>query len=141
LFWTIAVPSRSVRVDLEEGTARYRLRNVRLRDYRNIFDALNDAPHQAGTTSFDLKWSGVVSRFPTTNVAEGFTGEFMKTGATMEWSATSADGFSFKSDPASTSTAPFAVIGRERNGRFLNEGDDQGENAGGNGGNNSNNNG
>ncbi len=48
----------------------------------------------------------------------GFEGQFVLNQATMTWSAHSADGFSFVSDPSPTTSA-FAALARERNGVFF----------------------
>jgi hypothetical protein len=48
----------------------------------------------------------------------GFAGEFVRTNAQMEWSATVGD-FTLVSDPIVTSTSSFAELGHERNGSFL----------------------
>jgi hypothetical protein len=40
------------------------------------------------------------------------------TKATIEWSSQQA-GFSFQSDPASTSVSEYAILGHERNGVFF----------------------
>jgi hypothetical protein len=49
---------------------------------------------------------------------EDFTGEFVKTNGTIEWSASEA-GFAFTSSPANTSINVYSVVGHERNGVFF----------------------
>lgn len=48
----------------------------------------------------------------------GFLGRYRECAATIQWSGEEA-GFSFVSDPASSSMTRFAEIGRERNGIFM----------------------
>jgi hypothetical protein len=59
------------------------------------------------------------------DATQGYAGEFWQSeapgAATLEWSAIEA-GFSFVSDPASTSSSYFAELGHERNGVFFPQG-------------------
>jgi hypothetical protein len=55
------------------------------------------------------------------DAAHGFAGEFVETDARIAWSAGEA-GLRFVSDPASTSTTIFALLGHERNGVFFAQG-------------------
>jgi hypothetical protein len=70
------------------------------------------------TVSFDIEWSGAISREKVTNEAENFTGQFIETGATISWSASEA-GFSFASEAPNAARNVYSVIGRERNGVFF----------------------
>ena len=72
------------------------------------------------TVSFNIRWAGVRKRFWIRDEENGFMGNFIETFATAEWSS-QQDKFQFVSDPAETSKNTFSVIGRERNGRFLNQ--------------------
>src|SRR5262249_14004279 len=62
-----------------------------------------------------------------------FAGEFVEDHATVTWSGSNALGFRFRSNPGDFSTsAPgraFAELGRERNGIFVEEGEDEGASA------------
>jgi hypothetical protein len=50
----------------------------------------------------------------------GFAGEFVRTGAQMEWMATVGD-YQFVSAPLETSSSFFAKLGHGRNGIFFNQ--------------------
>ena len=129
LFWIIPVPRDSVAIDLDAGTASLRLSNVPIIDAHDLANALTNghglanppippvAPVPA-TVSFDIEWSGVISRANVTNEAENFTGQFIETGATISWSSSQA-GFSFVSEPPNPARNVYSVIGRERNGFFF----------------------
>ena len=118
LFWTRRFPEKTVSASPDSGTASMVAKDVKLPDYFNIVNALNDGkllgsvPAEA---SFAVRWTGSTGAF--TGSSSLFTFNGQSTGATVEWSATEA-GFAFKSDPASTSTNNFAVLGREKNGVF-----------------------
>jgi hypothetical protein len=68
--------------------------------------------------SFTVQWSGVNSRQNVKNTSDGHAGEFVFGSAQMAWTGTAGD-FSFVSDPISTSSSSFAVLGHERNGVFF----------------------
>jgi len=70
------------------------------------------------TVSFDIEWSGVLERAIVTNENEDFTGQYVKTGATISWSASEA-GFAFTSEPANPARNIYSVVGHERNGVFF----------------------
>jgi len=74
-----------------------------------------------GHVSFTVAWSGVNDRLNIKNtnpVYGGFGGEFVRTGAQMEWTATVGH-YHFVSAPLATSSSPFAELGHERNGIFF----------------------
>jgi hypothetical protein len=127
LFWT--VPLRSgredegqdgVTVDLEKAKARMRAKNLHVRDFFTIPNALlrflSPASVRA-TVSFDIRWTGPVTSRSAVTSPPGSSGQLLMNTATMKWSAQNAQGFSFKSDPSGTKSA-FAQLGRVRNGIF-----------------------
>jgi hypothetical protein len=70
--------------------------------------------------SFVIRWQGVKARVEVRDFELGFAGRFIEDSATVEWSASvPSTGFSFRSDPATTSVTTFAEIGSERNGVFF----------------------
>jgi hypothetical protein len=136
LFWTVPLPSgdegddraRShddedqggVTVDLEDGKARMRAANLHARDFFNLPNALLrfQKPVSVGATvSFDICWRGPATRPSAVTSPPGSSGRLFTSPATMKWSATSASGFSFKSDPSGTRSA-FGQLGHVRNGIF-----------------------
>ncbi len=118
LFWT--VPNASVdSVDLGLGTAHMRMDDVSVKDFFNIPNALfrfQDPVSSDARCSFDIKWTGPVSSRGRVSTP-GSSGELVMTSATMTWSASNADGFSFVSDPSPTKSA-FAEVGKISNGVF-----------------------
>jgi hypothetical protein len=106
--------------------------NLQLRDYTTTPYALASATPTSdpATISFDVVWNGPVTR--RLNVRQGsngnpFAGEFEENQATVTWSGrNTATGFQFTSDQGNfaTSVDAFAELGRERNGTFVREGDD-----------------
>jgi hypothetical protein len=125
--WTIRAPASAVEVDLDAGTARYAMANVAMRDYETLFNALFGGggpglpgPSTPSVVSWDLSFSGVTSRRKIRDTSAGFAGEFLTTGAHIDWSM-SKSGFSFRSNPAGQ-TVLTALLGHERNGSFFPQG-------------------
>jgi hypothetical protein len=114
------MPKDSVDVQFGAGTARMSMTDLALQDYFTIPNALfrfmNPASVDA-TCSFDIHWSGPVTSRGTVTGPPGSTGQLVMSQATMTWSASNAQGFSFQSDPSPT-TSVFAQLGHVRNGVF-----------------------
>ena len=136
MFWTVPLRSGNdgedrarslddegqggVTVDLEDGKARMRATNLRVRDFFNIPNALLRFQKPASvpaTVSFDIRWMGPLTHPSAVTSPPGSTGRVFKSPATIKWSATSAPGFSFKSDPSGTRSV-FGQLGHVRNGIF-----------------------
>ena len=119
LFWTSVVPSDSVRVDLPNGRATLQVRNLHMKDYFDLQNAVvgGGAQPVPGMVSYRVEWTalGAVNAFD--NAAQQFRGEFRYATAQMEWSAQTPD-FAFVSAPLATSTTDAAQFGSERNGSF-----------------------
>ena len=109
LFWTAHVPVGSVEIDLGRTTASFQLKD---------FALLDTIPNVAATVSLSMEWHGERAEVEVKDLVNGFAGSYRECSATIQWAAQEA-GFSFVSDPASTSSTRFAEIGRERNGVFF----------------------
>ena len=118
MFWTILVPDDSVEVDFDDARASINLRDVDVRDYHNIPNALSGGPSVPANVSFHILWSGVKPPIHLHDNQKKFDAQLIEGTATMGWSAHTKD-FKFESDPANTSTTIFAAFGRERNGVFF----------------------
>jgi hypothetical protein len=118
------------------GVASLRLRDVPVSDAHDLYNNLTRgqgypplgippiAPVPA-TVSFDIEWSGITDREKVVNVMQNFRGQFVKTGATIDWSAESAD-FAFQSESPNPDRNLYALIGHEQNGVFFRlEADDE----------------
>jgi hypothetical protein len=99
--------------------------NLAMDDYFKLPNALADGPEVDATASFDVVWSGPVTR--RLNVPDGtngdqFAGEFVENQATVTWSGSNELGFRFTANPGDFSTTvrgrAFAELGHERNGIF-----------------------
>jgi hypothetical protein len=118
VFWTIPVPPESLQVDLLNGTGSFHVVDIAVPDYGKIPNGLRHGTSSPATVSFDIEWRGVTGRSRVNNTAGGYTAELVTTGATIAWSARQ-DGFTFTSDPASTSkVTDVTMIGHERNGVY-----------------------
>jgi hypothetical protein len=120
------------------GVASLRMRDVPVMDahdlYNNLtngqgFPPLNIPPFAPvpATVSFDIEWSGITDREKVVNVMQSFRGQFVKTGATIDWSAETPDlDFAFQSESPNPDRNLYAVIGHEQNGVFFRlEADDE----------------
>ena len=115
LFWTRRFIEETVSANPDTGKASMIATGVKLPDYHDIGNALNDGPSMRAEASFAVMWTGGTGAFSASSSLFSITGQ--STGATVEWSATEP-GFAFKSDAASTSKNNFAILGREKNGAF-----------------------
>ena len=118
------------------GVASLRMRDVPVMDAHDLYNNLTKGqgypplgipPIAAvpATVSFDIEWSGITDREKVVNVMQNFRGQFVKTGATIDWSAESAD-FAFQSESPNPDRNLYAVIGHEHNGVFFHlEADDE----------------
>jgi hypothetical protein len=129
LFWVISAQDDVVEVSPGSGTASLRMTDVPVMDFHDLANALTGgngfvnppippvAPVPA-TVSFDIEWGGVIERAIVTNENEDFTGQYVRTGATIQWSSNQA-GFAFISEPPNPARNLYSVVGHERNGVFF----------------------
>ena len=101
--------------DFGDG-ARLAVDELALFDYFSVNNALSDGNSDDAKVSYDIRWAE--DGHPL-NIDDGANFHFAgrQTNGFISWSAHKA-GFSFRSDPASTTVTNFALIGRERNGVF-----------------------
>ncbi len=98
--------------------AEYALDDLDTKDFGTFDNDIRHGPFVPVTVSFEVQWSGKKREFQLRDATNVFRGEFVETGATLEWSAREAT-LHFESDPANTSTSVFAALGQERNGVFF----------------------
>lgn len=123
-------------VDLDAGVASLRLRDVPVMDAHDLLNNLTNgqgfpslgvppiAPVPA-TVSFDIEWSEITDSAKVVNIMQNFRGQFVKTGATIDWSAESAN-FAFQSESPNPARNLYSVIAHEQNGVFFHlEADDE----------------
>ena len=72
------------------------------------------------SVSFDVEWSGEISRETVVNEMQQFRGDFIKTGSTIKWSSIQ-NGFSYESEDPNPARNVGATMGRERNGVFFDD--------------------
>ena len=87
-------------------------------DYHDLVNALKEGPSVPANVSFDIRWHSVQKRVHLRDTKNHFVGDYIQDKATIQWTA-ERKGFTFVSDPASTSFTNFAEIGHERNGVFF----------------------
>ncbi|MGN6359715.1 MAG: hypothetical protein ACTHNK_04935 [Thermomicrobiales bacterium] len=122
LFWTLPIPRNSIAIDLDTGTAAFKMTDLAMPDFHDIVNSLSPNPTSTpGMVSFDVHWHANSGLMALRDTSVGFTGEYRKSTASIWWSAQEpAQNFAFESDPAATSTTVnTAVMGHEHNGRFF----------------------
>jgi hypothetical protein len=124
LFWTRPVDDDSATVDWVNETASLRLRRVAVFDWvtnRNSIQhggAPGGGPPVCATISIDIRWSGNLATADVCDATNHYTGRFIADVATFQFKV-QQPGFTFQSDPASTSINEFSELARERNGSFF----------------------
>jgi hypothetical protein len=125
----VQIPDSDVQFDPETGNAEMRVTNLQEMDTFNLLRSLGPVGTTVfvpATVSFDIVWSGPVTR--QVNIDHGtngniFSGQYFEDHVAMTWSATNSAGFSFQANRGDFSTSvpgtPFAELGHERNGRFV----------------------
>lgn len=118
VFWTIPISPETLQVNLLNGTGSLHVVDLAVPDYGKIPNGLMHGPAASALVSFAIEWGGVIGRSRVNDTANGYAAELVTTGATIAWSA-QQDGFTFLSDPASTSkVTDVAFLGHERNGVY-----------------------
>jgi hypothetical protein len=121
-----------MKVDLDSGVASLRLVDVAVTDAHDLLNNLTNgqgfpsmgvppvAPVPA-TVSFDIEWSGITESSKVVNLMQNFRGQFVKTGATIDWSAESfgPTPFAFQSEVPNPARNLYSIIAHEQNGVFF----------------------
>lgn len=122
MFWVQAISADSASVDLAAEKASLSVTSLAIPDFHDVINALKGGPSVPAFVSFDVKWSGATRRLGIRNETDGFVGRYIEDKATIKWSAVQK-GFKFESEPKQSSV--YAVIGRERNGVFFRDDDEE----------------
>ena len=135
VFWMIGVQHGAVEVDFDGAHAHLRVRNLEVFDDHDLANSLTQGlglpgglgfsfPHipsvfpTRAIVSFDVEWNGILDSANIHNSGQRFEGTFLKTDATIEWSA-EQPGFQFTSETPNPSRNLISVLGREKNGVFF----------------------
>ena len=129
LFWTIRIPPSSVGFDTKTGQARFRARNVPVKDYHDIINAVfHSGPKPIPShVSFDVRWHGGGRHRKVRDKEFGFEGHYVTGQATVQFTASNdAQGVVYRSDPAGqynpsakTGGAGSPAVGKQQNGVFF----------------------
>jgi hypothetical protein len=129
VFWMIRLKHGAVDVDFDHGRASLRVSGLDLYDDHDIANSLTfglglpspPIPPVAPTrakVSFDVEWNMPSEMVTINNSAQHFKGKFLKTGATIKWSA-EQPGFRFDSEAPNPARNLISVLGQEQNGVFF----------------------
>lgn len=126
----IPVRHGAVQVDFDGSRARLVVRDLDVFDDHDLANSLTlglgiptplipGVPPVRAKVSFDVEWDGALAAAQIENSSQRFNGSFLRTGATIAWSA-EQPGFRFESDmPPDPAANLISVLGRERNGVFF----------------------
>ena len=135
VFWMVPVQHGAVRVNFNQAHASLIVDGLEVYDDHDLANSLTDglglpgdpnytyprippvAPVRA-TISFDVEWNKASAMAQIRNMAQGFKGTFLQTGATIKWSAEQA-GFRFESEAPNPARNLISVLGDEQNGVFF----------------------
>ena len=106
----------SARANLGLGTASYTATNVALGDYTSIPNSLSNGTFTPTTASWNVNWSGPQNRGTLRDTDNRFVLDFIQTGASISWSATTP---TTNLRSTGVTSVNFAEIGHERNGVFF----------------------
>jgi hypothetical protein len=123
LFWTIPITPSAIDVDPGRGRARLYAVNVPVTDYHDFINAVfGGGPTPIPSrVSFDVRWPGDGDRQKIRDETFGFTGHYVTSAATINFSASNVGGgVIFSSDPsAAQNNVGSPGVGHERNGVFF----------------------
>ena len=134
VFWVATIPEGSVHVDLDEGAASLRVKNMCVYDAFTVPNSIMGVNRPVNQVkgiidSLEIEWSGIFTRDTANEPVNKMRGNFVENKARIAVTATTpksavtalsnGHGFRFVSDPASTSVSHFAEIGEERNGIYF----------------------
>jgi hypothetical protein len=129
LFWTLPVPVSTIHFDTATGQARFHARNVGVKDYHDIINAVGGGGPKPvpSHASFDVRWHGHGRHHKIRDKTFGFEGSYVTGKATIRFTASQdGGGVVYRSDPAGQYNpttkqggAGLPAVGQERNGTFL----------------------
>ena len=109
-------------MDFDDATASMHLKKVAVFDWTTNRNSIQhgsvSGPPVCAKISIDIEWSGMTMVADVCDATNHYKGRFIEDISTFQFKVTQP-GFSFTSDPASTSVNEFSQIGSERNGAFF----------------------
>jgi hypothetical protein len=133
VFWAVRIPNGGAHVDLDRGTASLHVRNICVFDAFTVPNSIMGVNRPVNLVlgsidALDIEWSGIQNPQPANQSVNRMRGTFgegiasiavkASTPRTMVTTLSNGHGFSFVSDPASTSVNHFALVGQEQNGVY-----------------------
>jgi len=119
LYWVVPVPKDGLIISPDGQTATLEMKNIALVDQPK-WPAI-DSVGMPAIMSFKLIWKATDEKIIYDDPQKQFRVEGYRASAQLEAQVkVPSIGFSWKSDPLSDSSAKFAIIGEEVNGRYYN---------------------
>jgi hypothetical protein len=127
VFWTTPIDASDVTVHFGAGKAELSISNLNMFDFlskKYAFGSNWNNPPYGATVSVDVVWNAPVTRrldFQDGTNLDHFGGSYIEDQATITWSASNTNGFTFTANPGSFSTSSnaFAELAQEQNGSFF----------------------
>src|SRR5262245_41702500 len=95
-----------------------RVSEVAMPDVRDNESSVRGGPWVPAMVSFDVEWRTPLARATLRNEDEAWGGEYAETESRIAWSARQ-EGFAYQSDPLSTATSVWGMVGRQRSGVYF----------------------
>jgi hypothetical protein len=121
IFWTGPIPKTSVRLIPGQGGASLTLSDAPLFDFVTGLNTIfrdDSAPIIDATASLEIHWTGTGEQRCVQNDPAGFGGSYEHATATVEWSASNAAGYFFRTINSSETNVTHAFTANVRNGIF-----------------------
>jgi hypothetical protein len=96
-----------------------RLRNFAVPDFGDFFSAVTGGPSVPGRATFDIRWLGGGKRTRVRDATNRFEENLVEGTAVIEWTASNANGYRYRSGSTADSTTLYAAVGHEKNGSFF----------------------
>ena len=87
-------------------------------DFGDFFSAVTGGPSTPGRATFDIRWLGGGARTTVRDDDNGFIETLVQGTAVIEWSASNAEGYAYRTTSSADQTTVTAAVGHERNGIF-----------------------
>jgi hypothetical protein len=120
VFWTRAIPAKTVVSHPGRGDARFQWIGFPLLDYFDVVNAVfrtgpDPVPAMA---SVDVRWTGTGRRMKVRNDVQGFGGQYESASAMVQWSVSNAEGYFFSTANSSHTNLTSAFTAHVHNGVF-----------------------
>jgi hypothetical protein len=122
LFWTMAFDASTFDANQGQGTARFKVENLPMRNFHDFGNSLSENPTSVpGHVSFEVTWAGGGGRVKFRDSGFDYGAELVMGPASITFTASNdaAGSEVYHSDAAEQGNPFFPIVGHERNGVFF----------------------